>query len=327
MGHYAWQCVKVNLVSLPAQASTPPVMKQGKVGDRPHLWLMDSGADICFIAEDLLPPEYMDGPPVYAKGALHPDGKCCPTAIFPAEIDGKRTTMQAAVVARSELPYPAIVGRDRSGLHIVWHATVSEKDSLECPAQTTLSQDTVQIHQSPSRSEQTKTPLPACQDKEQEPHSSCSKATFTQSDETQQSRPLGRISNLQSAEIDLDNLDPVQLLAVRTRAQRKREQLLRQQDQESTDASGAEIHSLEHGGNKTADRPESEPAIVPIADTQPASNPLPVDVREEDQMENQLVVKLSSLIRSPGEGTEGRQDPCSLIQGCREWQPRLCHPG
>ena len=43
-GHYAWQCVTVNLVALPAQTKTPPVMKSGKVGDKPHLWLMDGGA-------------------------------------------------------------------------------------------------------------------------------------------------------------------------------------------------------------------------------------------------------------------------------------------
>ena len=31
-GHYAWQCIKVNLVSLPSIATTPPVMKPGKIG-------------------------------------------------------------------------------------------------------------------------------------------------------------------------------------------------------------------------------------------------------------------------------------------------------
>ena len=54
-GHYAWQCIKVNLVSLPSTAATPPVIKQGKIGDT--WYMLDSGADFCFIAKDLLPAD------------------------------------------------------------------------------------------------------------------------------------------------------------------------------------------------------------------------------------------------------------------------------
>ena len=84
MGHYAWQCVKVNVVALPGfdSKTKPPVMKQGRIGEAEHLWCMDSRADMCFISEDLLPPNYMDGPPVHA---MHPDSKTCPTAVFDAE--------------------------------------------------------------------------------------------------------------------------------------------------------------------------------------------------------------------------------------------------
>ena len=119
-GHYAWQCVKVNIVSLPGLNSSkqPPVMKKGKIGTAEHLWCMDSGADMCFVARDLLPDSFQDGPLVHAKGAMHPDGKTCPTAIFDAEIEGKRTKMIAAVSSREDLPYPAIVGRNGTGLHI-----------------------------------------------------------------------------------------------------------------------------------------------------------------------------------------------------------------
>jgi hypothetical protein len=80
-GHYSWQCVKVNVVALPGcdNQGKPPVMKRGKIGQRDHLWCMDSGADMCFVAEDLLPQNYLDGPPVHAKGAMHPDGKTCAT--------------------------------------------------------------------------------------------------------------------------------------------------------------------------------------------------------------------------------------------------------
>lgn len=68
-GHYAYQCVKVNVVTLPGLDGAhkkPPVMKHGKIGHKEHLWYMDSGADMCFIAEDLLPEDYTDCPPVHA---------------------------------------------------------------------------------------------------------------------------------------------------------------------------------------------------------------------------------------------------------------------
>ena len=127
-GHYAYQCVKVNVVTLPGigtDKKKPPVMKQGKIGTREHLWYMDSGADMCFIAEDLLPDNYTDCPPVHAKGAMHQEGRMCPTVLFDAVIDGKKTTMFAAVAPSSMLPYPAIVGCNGAGLHIQWDVKVS----------------------------------------------------------------------------------------------------------------------------------------------------------------------------------------------------------
>ena len=104
----------------------PPVMKRVKIGKTDHLWCMDSGADMCLIAEDLLPPDYQDGPPVHAKGAIHPEGKTCATAVFDAEVDGKRTQMLAAVAPRQVLPYPAIVGRNGSRLHVQWDVQVMD---------------------------------------------------------------------------------------------------------------------------------------------------------------------------------------------------------
>ena len=104
----------------------PPVMKRGKIVKTDHLWCMDSGADMCFIAEDLLPPDYRDGPPVHAKGAMHPEGKTCATAVFDAEVDGKRTRMLAAIAPRQVLPYPAIVGRNGSELHVQWDVQVMD---------------------------------------------------------------------------------------------------------------------------------------------------------------------------------------------------------
>lgn len=141
MGHYAWQCVKVNVVALPGctNQGKPPVMKRGKIGKTEHLWCMDSGADMCFVAEDLLPPDYMDGPPVYAKGAMHPEGKTCATAVFDAEVDGKRTRMLAAVAPRQVLPYPAIVGRNGSGLHVQWDVQVMDPQGNDTGSQSVKS--------------------------------------------------------------------------------------------------------------------------------------------------------------------------------------------
>ena len=77
---------------------------------------MDSGADMCFVTEDLLPPDYrMDLQCTHAKGAMHPEVKTCATAMFDAEVDVKRTRMLAAVAPRQVLPYPAIVGRNAPG--------------------------------------------------------------------------------------------------------------------------------------------------------------------------------------------------------------------
>lgn len=58
---------------------------------------------------------------------MHPDGKMCPTVLFNAAIDGKKTQMLAAVAPRSLLPYPAIVGRNGSGLNIQWEVNVSTR--------------------------------------------------------------------------------------------------------------------------------------------------------------------------------------------------------
>ena len=71
-----------------------------------------------------LPLDYRDGPPVHAKGAMHPEGNTCATAVFDVEVDGKRTRMLAAVAPRQVLPYPAIVGQNGSRLHVQWDVQV-----------------------------------------------------------------------------------------------------------------------------------------------------------------------------------------------------------
>ena len=104
--------MKVNVVVLPqvlGKRQKPPVFKQGKIGEPETTWCMDSGADMCFIAKNLLPAQYVPCPPVGAQGAMHEDGKMCPTVQFQAVVDGKKTNMLAAV-APSNIPYPAIVG-------------------------------------------------------------------------------------------------------------------------------------------------------------------------------------------------------------------------
>jgi hypothetical protein len=52
----------------------PPVMKRGKIGHTDHLRCMNSEVDMCFVAEDFLPQDYLDGPPEHVKGAVHPEG-------------------------------------------------------------------------------------------------------------------------------------------------------------------------------------------------------------------------------------------------------------
>ena len=82
-------------------------------------------------------------------------------------------------------------------------------------------------------------------------------------------------------EVDLDTLDSVQLLAVRTRAQKKREESRLLQDKEATAASGAVIHAL--GESRTADRPE--PGFLPEASqpSQPAVD-IPAELQPTQQV-------------------------------------------
>ena len=103
-GHFAGQCIKVNMVSLPSTAATPPVMKQGKIGDTSHLWYMDSGADFCFIAEDLLPADYQDGPPVHAVGALSKSGRELPHCHLFRRDRGKENKHDSSCCASTGTP-------------------------------------------------------------------------------------------------------------------------------------------------------------------------------------------------------------------------------
>ena len=80
-GHYAYQCVKVNVVVLPqvlGKRQKPPVFKQGKIGEQETTWCMDSGADMCFIAEDLLPAQYVPSKSTRSHARGRKDVPYCP---------------------------------------------------------------------------------------------------------------------------------------------------------------------------------------------------------------------------------------------------------
>ena len=222
-------------------------MKQGKIGEADH-WCMDSGADMCFIAEDLLPTDYMDGPPVHAKGAMHPEGKMCPTAVFNAEVDGKKTRMLAAVAQRQVLPYPAIVGRNGSGLHIQWDVKVTTTPNVG------LASDEAGEPSSQVLEESAKEP------------------------------------ELLQKEIDLTSITDAQILAVQTRAQRRRQELLQQADAAATTASGAVIHSLvdtplangSSSGGALMDRDVGANTSNSLPKNTPGSEFTPVEAEEDD---------------------------------------------
>ena len=269
-GHYAYQCVKVNVVTLPETGNgttKQPVMKMGMIGEREHLWYMDSGADMCFIAEDLLPAKYTDCPPVHARGAMHEDGRMCPTVMFDAMVDGKYTTMLAAVAPRSLLPYPAIIGRNGTGLHIQWEVTVSD-DAEKTPNDNMEQQEGGMAGETSSQEldESAHTPQPAGDEE------SSADKVLQQTDQHPPALP-------HRTPMDLENLTESDILAIQTRAQKLRQKKQEQADAHATANSGAHITSLDDVHLPSpADRPGSEHLI-----TKDLSQPDTAEPQSQDQ--------------------------------------------
>lgn len=110
----------------------------------------------------------------------------CTTAIFRAELEGKKTRMLAVVVPRELLPYPAIVGRNGSGLHLQWNVRVLDENT-----------------------------------ERGEPSSQVLDENATVGEAGPQVKDESVLQDVPSGSVDLDTITPAQVLAVQTRAQRK----------------------------------------------------------------------------------------------------------
>jgi len=219
--------------------SAPPILKPGKIGDQKVQMFMDSGADASIISRQLLPDNFIQCTPVNVTGVnSHDRPKLCQTAIFPAEIEGHQFQMFAAVTDE-ELPHQCIVGRSIPGLNLTWDIKISQPGYMEQNGE--VGERASQVVQGktfdPSASPQ-QPPEPAEQQGNQHLQPALTK---------------GSLPPPQSMEtVDLENLTPLDIAMVRTRAQSMREQQGQQRDDAATAATGAPITN-----------PDTIPALVP----------------------------------------------------------------
>lgn len=174
-----------------------------------------------------------------------------------AVVDGKDTTMLAAVAPRSTLPYPAIVGRNGSGLQIQWEVTVSDTPE-KTPTTNVEQQEPGEAGEASSQvlEERANDPPPAS-----ETHPLSDSTTLQQAVNHLPAKPQS--SSL--TPVDLENLTDMDILAIQTRAQKKRQQQQEQADAEATAQSGANITSLDDVQlTSAADRP-----VLPKREMQP----------------------------------------------------------
>ena len=211
IGHIARDCVKINLVQIPSlfDKMTPsPVLRPGKIGNKPVSMFMDSGADISVIARDLLPEDNVQCLPVLAKGfGSSTKPETLQTALFQA---GQPLQLLAAVAPRHAMTHPVIIGRHIPGKKV--------QDDPDQPNQQ-------QIREAGEAGEPTSQVV---EERAQDPQPSQEKTA----------EQLAQQPNLHSAdrahpnqltppnleELDLENLTAAQIAAVQTRAQRRRAQ-------------------------------------------------------------------------------------------------------
>ena len=122
-GHTAQNCTVVNRVEvLFKKPSTSEITVAGAIGQAPvSNMLMDSGADISIIEEELLPKEAIQCYPEIVNGVTRD------TALVKAEIDGTKLTLYAAVVPKGTFSHPVIVGRDTLHHRVVWRHSLVPK--------------------------------------------------------------------------------------------------------------------------------------------------------------------------------------------------------
>lgn len=240
-GHKAANCVKVNLVQVPTlfgQQISPPVLKQGKIGNKEVTLFMDSGADISVIARDLLPEAYEQCMPVIAKGfRSNSNCKLCQTAVFQAEIEGKPIKLLAAVVPREETPHPAIIGRNVPG--IGWSVTIKTTTDTQTDKKEERGQEAGGAGEGASQvvQESAVFPAPVPQMSSQlQQQTSKQQPVFAQQ---QQPKPAQQSKIDEVNKLDLENLSQVEIQIVQTRAKKKRQQQIEAANAAATAASGA----------------------------------------------------------------------------------------
>ena len=122
-GHIAPNCpLKVNLISTlerDAPMSNTCIVS-GSIGQkRIRRMLVDSGAEISVVVEDLVP---QDAPTIGRTRVQGATGGPvdCRTVSLPVTVKGRSFTLEAAVLPKSHLSFPVLLGKNTPGLQIHW---------------------------------------------------------------------------------------------------------------------------------------------------------------------------------------------------------------
>lgn len=258
LGHIASQCRTVNEVSVPS--ITDPALNQlivnGKIGDKPVTdMLLDSGADISVISEELLPDDCEQCYPVVVAG-VGGQSHTYDTALFSAEIEGRPVKLFAAVAPREHLAHQVIVGRNLPGKIVKWSVVIedqketeSEVDKLKTPsskrktshenADETPLTDSDKTVGSTSASAQT-TSRRKSKFKPVNPKP----AAPTQAEDRLPSEGDSPAEEASEQQEDIDDATTVQVGAVQTRAAKKKEARQIAEEQKATDSSGVQLTDL-----------------------------------------------------------------------------------
>lgn len=311
IGHIARDCVKINLVKIPSlfdNKTSSPVLRSGKIGDKPVSMFMDSGADISVIARDLLPEDNVQCLPVLAKGfGSNTKPETLQTALFQAEINGQPLQLLAAVAPRHAMTHPVIIGRHIPGKKVQWNVTI--QDDPDQPNQ----QQTGEAGEAGDPTSQ------VVEERAQDPQPPLKRTAEQQS-------PLAQQPNLQSADrtppnqltppnLDFDHLTAAQIAAVQTRAQRRRAQQQQQPEKAATPAR-AKPRLTAYADIPDIPDPASEPVTISDPEEQqeaaegPVVMPGPATAKQqEDTLENPDPPTPADRTESEAQGSEPEDRP------------------